>query len=61
VWTDEYKLANHIFENRSHKYVSNLQPKVDAVMEKYPMFSFLTFISSESGASKVMGYIDLVR
>jgi hypothetical protein len=34
---------------------------VDAVMEKYPMFSFLTFISSESGASKVMGYIDLVR
>jgi hypothetical protein len=60
-WTDEFKLVNHIYENRSHKYVSSLQPKIDAVMEKYPMFTFLNYVSSESGASKVMDYINLVR
>jgi hypothetical protein len=60
-WTDEFKLVNHIYENRSHKYVSSLQPKIDAVMEKYPMFTFLNYVSSESGASKLMDYINLVR
>ena len=60
-WTNEFKLANHIFENRASSYVSNLQPKVDALMQKYPMLSFINWITNNDGAKKVVDYLNLVR
>ncbi len=59
-WTDEFKLASHIFEYRSHRWVSSLQPKVNAVMDKYPMLSFLHWVTSDEGAKKVVDYLNLV-
>jgi len=60
VWTNEFKLANHLFELASTRYESKLQPKIDEVMNKYPMFSLLGWIGGGESAQKVMDYINLV-
>jgi hypothetical protein len=60
VWTNEFKLANHLFELASTRYESKLQPKIDEVMSKYPMLSLLGWIGGGESAQKVMDYINLV-
>lgn len=60
VWTKEFKLANHLFELVTTKYESKLQPKINAVMDKYPMFTFLNWIGNPTSAQIVMDYINLV-
>jgi len=59
-WSDEFKIANHIFESNVTRYKSNLQPKITEVMDKYPMLTFLQWVVSENGAKMVVDYLNLV-
>jgi hypothetical protein len=59
-WTKEFRLASHIFDTNVTRYKSNLQHKVDAVMSKYPMLSFLQWVATENGAKMVVDYLNLV-
>ena len=60
MWTDEFKVANHLFELATMQYESKLQPKIDAVMDTYPMLSLLGWVGGGTSAQKVMDYIKLV-
>ncbi len=59
-WSDEFKIANHIFESNVTRYKSNIQPKITEVMDKYPMLTFLQWVVSENGAKMVVDYLNLV-
>ncbi len=59
-WSDEFKIANHIFESNVTRYKSNLQPKITEVMDKYPMLTFLQWVVTENGAKTVVDYLNLV-
>ena len=58
--TKEANLAHHLFEIFVEKYESKLNPKINAVMEKYPMLKLVSWTHSEPDAKVVMDYINMV-